>query len=71
MNYVTSLGWVGTSDHQRNPSDSKYSALKTITSELPLEGKIAARACAKLAPKLLQQVVNVSLSYVYLTFLLT
>ncbi|OAX40483.1 TIP120-domain-containing protein [Rhizopogon vinicolor AM-OR11-026] len=33
-------------------------ALKTITSELPLEGKIAARACAKLAPKLLQQVTN-------------
>ncbi|KAJ8457434.1 hypothetical protein ONZ45_g18313 [Pleurotus djamor] len=34
-------------------------ALKTITAELPPEGKIAASACAKLTPKLLQQLQNV------------
>ncbi|KAH7907426.1 armadillo-type protein [Hygrophoropsis aurantiaca] len=34
-------------------------ALKTITSELPADGKIAAKACAKLAPKLLAQVSSV------------
>ncbi|KAH9949483.1 ARM repeat-containing protein [Amylocystis lapponica] len=33
-------------------------ALKTITAELPLEGKIAAKACEKLTPKLLQQLSN-------------
>ncbi|KAF9235878.1 armadillo-type protein [Melanogaster broomeanus] len=33
-------------------------ALKTITSELPPDGKIAGRACAKLTPKLLGQVSN-------------
>ncbi|TBU30790.1 TIP120-domain-containing protein [Dichomitus squalens] len=33
-------------------------ALKTITSELPPEGKIAAKACEKLTPKLLGQVAN-------------
>ncbi|KIJ68853.1 hypothetical protein HYDPIDRAFT_82664 [Hydnomerulius pinastri MD-312] len=33
-------------------------ALKTITSELPPEGKIAGKACAKLTPKLLAQVSN-------------
>ena len=35
-------------------------ALKTITSELPPEGKIATKACEKLTPKLLGQVANVS-----------
>jgi cullin-associated NEDD8-dissociated protein 1 len=34
-------------------------ALKTITSELPPDGKIAEKACAKLAPKLLAQISNV------------
>ncbi|KZT08972.1 TIP120-domain-containing protein [Laetiporus sulphureus 93-53] len=33
-------------------------ALKTITSELPPEGKIAAKACEKLAPKLLTQLAS-------------
>jgi cullin-associated NEDD8-dissociated protein 1 len=34
-------------------------ALKTITAELPADGKVAASACAKLTPKLLEQVANV------------
>ncbi|KAG2142690.1 armadillo-type protein [Suillus cothurnatus] len=46
---------VGKDDELRDISGL---ALKTITSELPLEGKITPRACAKLAPKLLQQVSN-------------
>ncbi|RPD59457.1 TIP120-domain-containing protein [Lentinus tigrinus ALCF2SS1-6] len=33
-------------------------ALKTITSELPPEGKIATKACEKLTPKLLAQAAN-------------
>ncbi|TFY60061.1 hypothetical protein EVJ58_g5390 [Rhodofomes roseus] len=33
-------------------------ALKTITSELPPEGKIASKACEKLAPKLLSQLAK-------------
>ncbi|KAI6094438.1 armadillo-type protein [Pisolithus croceorrhizus] len=33
-------------------------ALKTITSELPPDGKIAGKACSELAPKLLSQVLN-------------
>ncbi|KAL4071187.1 armadillo-type protein [Scleroderma yunnanense] len=33
-------------------------ALKTITSELPPDGRIAGKACAKLTPKLLNQVLN-------------
>ncbi|RDX51535.1 TIP120-domain-containing protein [Lentinus brumalis] len=33
-------------------------ALKTITSELPTEGKIATKACEKLTPKLLAQAAN-------------
>ncbi|KAI6142115.1 armadillo-type protein [Pisolithus tinctorius] len=33
-------------------------ALKTITSELPPDGKIAGKACSELAPKLLNQVLN-------------
>ncbi|KAF9527112.1 armadillo-type protein [Crepidotus variabilis] len=33
-------------------------ALKTITAELPPDGKIAASACAKLTPKLLGQIQN-------------
>ncbi|EPQ61385.1 hypothetical protein GLOTRDRAFT_30890 [Gloeophyllum trabeum ATCC 11539] len=33
-------------------------ALKTITSELPPSGQIAGKACAKLAPRLLQQLSN-------------
>lgn len=37
-----------------------HPALKTITSELPLEGKIASKACEKLTPKLLTQLSNVS-----------
>lgn len=35
-------------------------ALKTITAELPPDGKIAASACAKLTPKLLGQIESVS-----------
>jgi len=35
-------------------------ALKTITAELPLESQIAPKACAKLSPKLLQQLTNAS-----------
>ncbi|KAJ7644420.1 armadillo-type protein [Roridomyces roridus] len=35
-------------------------ALKTITAELPPDGKIAATACAKLTPKLLGQISNPS-----------
>ncbi|KAK0197925.1 armadillo-type protein [Armillaria mellea] len=35
-------------------------ALKTITSELPSDGKVAVTACAKLAPKLLGQIQNTS-----------
>ncbi|KAF7296627.1 Cullin-associated nedd8-dissociated protein 1 [Mycena chlorophos] len=35
-------------------------ALKTITAELPPDGKIAASACAKLTPKLLGQISNPS-----------
>ncbi|CAA7267741.1 unnamed protein product [Cyclocybe aegerita] len=35
-------------------------ALKTITSELPPDGKIAASACAKLTPRLLGQIQNAS-----------
>ena len=34
-------------------------ALKTITAELPPDGRIAASACAKLTPKLLGQIENV------------
>jgi cullin-associated NEDD8-dissociated protein 1 len=34
-------------------------ALKTITAELPPDGKIAASACAKLTPKLLGQIESV------------
>lgn len=34
-------------------------ALKTITTELPVEGKMAARACEKLTPKLLSQLESV------------
>lgn len=34
-------------------------ALKTITSELPVDGKLAHKACAKLTPKLLAQLQNV------------
>lgn len=37
-------------------------ALKTITSELPQEGKIAAKACEKLTPKLLDQLRNSSIT---------
>lgn len=38
---------------------SSLAALKTITAELPQEGKIAAKACEKLTPKLLSQLQNV------------
>lgn len=34
-------------------------ALKTITTELPVEGKMASRACEKLTPKLLSQLESV------------
>lgn len=34
-------------------------ALKTITSELPADGKTAAKACEKLTPRLLQQLASV------------
>ncbi|KAH8101480.1 ARM repeat-containing protein [Cristinia sonorae] len=37
-------------------------ALKTITTELPAEGKLAGRACEKLTPKLLSQLTNSSIS---------
>ncbi|KDQ53024.1 hypothetical protein JAAARDRAFT_137841 [Jaapia argillacea MUCL 33604] len=33
-------------------------ALKTITAELPADGKVALKACAKLGPKLLAQISN-------------
>lgn len=36
-----------------------HAALKTITAELPPDGKIAATACAKLTPKLLGQIESV------------
>ncbi|KAK0446544.1 armadillo-type protein [Desarmillaria tabescens] len=35
-------------------------ALKTITAELPSDGKVAVTACSKLAPKLLGQIQNTS-----------
>lgn len=38
-------------------------ALKTITSELPLDGKIAEKACGKLSPKLMTQIQNVKSNY--------
>ena len=42
-------------------SAQNYStALKTITAELPADGKVAASACAKLTPKLLGQIQDVS-----------
>lgn len=41
------------------PCYSNCSALKTITSELPPEGKVATKACEKLTPKLLGQLSNV------------
>lgn len=46
-------------------------ALKTITAELPPDGKIAATACAKLTPKLLGQIQNVnsSATYIFLSIL--
>lgn len=34
-------------------------ALKTITAELPPDGRVAASACAKLTPKLLGQIQSV------------
>lgn len=43
-------------------TDSRvWIALKTITAELPADGKIAASACLKLAPKLIEQLQNVRL----------
>lgn len=44
----------------------KLSALKTITAELPPDGRIAASACAKLTPKLLGQIQNVCIVSVFL-----
>jgi len=41
-------------------------ALKTITAELPPDGRIAASACAKLTPKLLGQIQNVCIVSVFL-----
>jgi hypothetical protein len=38
---------------------STSAALKTITAELPPDGKVAASACAKLTPKLLGQIQDV------------
>lgn len=38
---------------------TSLTALKTITSELPPEGRIASKACEKLAPKLLAQLSKV------------
>lgn len=40
-------------------SSDLHSALKTITAELPPDGKIAQSACSKLTPKLLGQLANV------------
>lgn len=55
--------------YPRMLSDADHGvALKTITSELPLEGKIAAKACEKLTPKLLTQLSNVSLAFSPLGF---
>ena len=42
------------------PHTTSTIALKTITAELPLESQIAPKACAKLSPKLLQQLTNAS-----------
>ena len=49
-------------EHLINHNDAfkpRLSALKTITAELPPDGKIAATACAKLTPKLLGQIQSV------------
>jgi cullin-associated NEDD8-dissociated protein 1 len=40
-------------------------ALKTITAELPTEGTIAVKACAKLTPKLLTQLATVRTSFLF------
>ena len=48
---------ISTKLHALNTFDL---ALKTITAELPPDGKIAASACAKLTPKLLGQIQSVS-----------
>src|ERR1700731_949536 len=42
----------------RNPVDHVV-ALKTITAELPSEGKVASSACSKLSPRLLSQIQKV------------
>ena len=54
---ISSLGW--TTVVVLPPSHkTSTSALKTITAELPQESQIAPKACAKLSPKLLQQLTN-------------
>lgn len=45
----------------RSRADRACAALKTITSELPVDAKLASKACAKLTPKLLVQLSNVSI----------
>ena len=45
--------------HQISQSITDTTALKTITAELPPDGKIAVTTCAKLTPKLLTQISNV------------
>lgn len=45
----------------RSRADRVCAALKTITSELPVDAKLASKACAKLTPKLLVQLSNVSI----------
>jgi hypothetical protein len=43
-------------------STSIFTALKTITSELPLEGKTTGKTVEKLVPRLLKQLTTVSIS---------
>lgn len=56
------ISGLGTScfPSQHLTSSCIRSALKTITSELPRDGPLAPKACAKLTPKLLSQVATVS-----------
>lgn len=57
---ISGLGTFKYFTSELDRSNSFWLALKTITAELPPDGKIAATACAKLTPKLLGQIQNVS-----------
>jgi len=56
---ISGLGAWGILLKESQISDANPVALKTITAELPPDGRIAASACAKLTPKLLGQIENV------------